>query len=487
MNTKTILAAAAMALGSLSAFAQSKVSITELDVSKAIQDYGKVTIGQSVTGETASVNGRTFSQVLGVHSNSVLKIRLDRDATRFSAKVGVADTHIDTRDKQLVTMTMTDGTKIYYTGGDEKQFRGVGNSKGRVAKGKVQFLIKGDGKTLYDSGIVSAGKDASAVDISLEGVNILELVVTDGGDGPSGDAALWIEPTIAYKSKKPSTINADALGDGPAMTDKVAKHLQAKIDALPVYESTPSHRTPFDWLVTPQKSKAGIYATPDRRSIVIANEMVSRTLQIFPNLATTDYVNRMTGESMLRAVGEEGRITIDGKEHLLGGLAGQPERAYIKEEWLSNLGTIPGSFLIEDFEIVPLSGVLTWKQTRWALNTESATGTEIVFTLRGERELNDVVVKLHLSVYDQQPIIKKRFEIINNSGVAINVDSFKLEYLAMAEPESPSGGDPDTFMLPNIHVESDFNCKGSFTERETDITEHWVTDKAYTSQRNYLM
>ena len=112
MNTKTILAAAAMALGSLSAFAQSKVSITELDVSKAIQDYGKVTIGQSVTGETASVNGSTFSQVLGVHSNSVLKIRLDRDATRFSAKVGVADTHIDTRDKQLVTMTMTDGTKM---------------------------------------------------------------------------------------------------------------------------------------------------------------------------------------------------------------------------------------------------------------------------------------------------------------------------------------------------------------------------------------
>lgn len=407
MNTKTILAAAAMALGSLSAFAQSKVSITELDVTKAIQDYGKVTIGKSVTGETASVNGSTFSQVLGVHSNSVLKIRLDRDATRFSAKVGVADTHIDTRDKQLVTMTMTDGTKIYYTGGDEKQFRGVGNSKGRVAKGKVQFLIKGDGKTLYDSGIVSAGKDASTVDISLEGVNILELVVTDGVDGPSGDAALWIEPTIAYKSKKPSAINADAFGDGPQMTAKVAKNLQAKIDALPVYDRLNSYCTPFDWLVTPQKSKAGIYATPDRRSIVIANNMVARKLQIFPNLATTDYINCMTGESMLRAVSEEGRITIDGEEHLIGGLAGQPERAYIKEEWLSQLTTIPGSFIVEDFEVVPLKSDITWKRTRWALCKQEATGTEVIFTLRGERSLHDVVVKLHMAVYDQQPIIKK--------------------------------------------------------------------------------
>ena len=76
-------------------------------------------------------------------------------------------------------------------------------------------------------------------------------------------------------------------------------------------------------------------------------------------------------------------------------------------------------------------------------------------------------------------------EVVNRSGRTVDVDRFRLEYLAFAEPESPSGGDPSTFLRPNIHVESDYNCKGSFTEKETDITEKWVTDTLYTSQRNY--
>ena len=386
------------ALVSLSANAQSKVNVTDLDVTKTYQEYGKVTIGKSVTGEAASVKGSAYTHVIGTHSNSVLKIRLDRDATRFSAKVGVADTHVDTRDKQLVTMTMTDGTKIYYTAGDEKQFRGVGNQKGVVTKGKVQFVIKGDGKTLYDSGLKRSGEDVSNIDIDLAGVNMLELVVNDGGDGASGDAALWIDPVITYGKKAPKAVDASALGEGPKMAAKVAAKLQNKIDALPVYDRLNSYRTPFDWLVTPQKSKAGIYATPDRQSIVIANNMVARKLQIFPNLATTDYINCMTGESMLRAVSEEGRITIDGEEHLIGGLAGQPERAYIKEEWLKQLTTIPGSFIVEDFEVVPLKSDITWKRTRWALHKQDATGTEVIFTLRGERQLHDVVVKLHFAI-----------------------------------------------------------------------------------------
>ena len=51
--------------------------------------------------------------------------------------------------------------------------------------------------------------------------------------------------------------------------------------------------------------------------------------------------------------------------------------------------------------------------------------------------------------------------------------------------DRPSDGDPSKFLLPNIHIESDYNCKGTFTERDTDITEKWVEDPEYTSQRNY--
>lgn len=113
------------------------------------------------------------------------------------------------------------------------------------------------------------------------------------------------------------------------------------------------------------------------------------------------------------------------------------------------------------------------------------TGQELVFTLRGDKELSSVTLKLHFAIYDHIPVIRKWFEVENGSSLPINVDHFKLEYLAFAEPESPSDGDPSKFLLPNIHIESDYNCKGTFTERDTDITEKWVEDPEYTSQRNY--
>lgn len=269
------------------------------------------------------------------------------------------------------------------------------------------------------------------------------------------------------------------------MTAKTITSLQKKIKQLPTWTALASDKTPFDWLITPNKSKADIYATADGKGIVIANGMVARTLRIFPNLATTDYLNRMTGESMLRAVSSEGMVTINGKEHAIGGLTGQPELAYIKDEWIDEMKAIDGVFLVEDFEVQPLSGQLAWKSTRWALNKKQATGTEVVFTLRGTGELSNVIVKLYMSAFDEIPVIKKRFEIINRSGKAINIDSFKLERLSMAEPESPGGGDPAKFLLPNIHVESDFICNGAFTERECEMTTKWATDTLYTSQRNY--
>ena len=469
------------------AAAQKQVSLTRLQTENIRQDYGKAIVGSSVTGEPASVKSVKYTNVIGTHANSVMKIDLKGDAITLTAKVGVSDTRINIKDKTLTAQTLTDGTKMYFRNGEKRQFVALASNNGRLEKGSVTFIIKGNGKELFNSGIMKAGDAAKPVELSLKGIDLLEMIVDDGGDGASGDAALWIDPVITYNKKQPECVAADMVGKGPEMTAKTLKALQNKIKALPVYTATTSQCTPFDWLVAPQQSKAEIYSTPDGKGIVIANPMVARTLRIMPNLATTNIVNRMTGESMLRAVSDEGRITLDGHEYFIGGLTGQPERAYIKEEWLDKLTTIPGSFLVEDFTIQPLSGTLDWKVTRWALNKQAETGKEVVFTLRGQNELQQVVIKLHIAVFDHLPIIKKRFELINNTGAPINVDSFKLEYLAMSEPESPSGGNPATFMLPNIHVESDFNCGGSFTEKETDITEHWVTDPLYTSQRNYAM
>lgn len=487
MNKKNLLLTTALFI-CLSGQAQHTIKLSELDLSHIWQEYGKVQDGKSVTGEQAAVNGKIYNEVIGTHAKSILKIDLHGDATRLRSQIGVADSKVDISDKSLAVLPLVNGTKLYFRKeGNDKQFLGLAGTSGKIDKGSVCFIVKGDGKELYNSGILHGNESPLSMDIDLKGIRILELSVEPTDDGASGDNALWITPTIEYKSAKPETIHAGYAGKGPEMTTGISRKLADKISKLPVLSVPASTKTDFDWLITPEKAKAGIYASADGKSIIVANPMVSRTFRIFPNLATTDIINRMTGESMLRAVSSEGSIQIDGKKHLIGGLAGQPERAYIEDKWIENMTTIPESFLVEDFEINPIKEDIKWARSRWALNKEAATGSEITFTLRGDKELKDVIVKLHVSVYDKIPVIRKRFEVINRSDLPINIDTFQLEYLAFAEPESPGGGDPSKFLLPNIHIESDYACAGSFTEKETDITEKWVTDPDYTSQRNYLL
>lgn len=118
----------------------------------------------------------------------------------------------------------------------------------------------------------------------------------------------------------------------PRQSAEAVARLQKKLAALPVMKGLISDRTGFDWLLTPEKSEAGIYRTPDGKGIVVANAMVSRTFRLFPNLATVDFTNRMLGESLLRAVSAEGCLWIDGKAWKLGGLSGQPERGYLRND-----------------------------------------------------------------------------------------------------------------------------------------------------------
>ena len=473
---------------SISIQAQHVLNLADMDLSKGVQEYGNITIGKSATGETVVVDGKTYHDVVGVHAKFVLKIDLQNDASRFKAIIGIPESNIDyTSEKDMIVHPLVDGSKIFYKsnkGG--KSFAGLAGANGKVEKGSVCFIIKGDGKELYNSGVVRSGDKPKEINLPLNGVRLLELSVTPTSDGPSGDNAVWIRPQIIYNSIPPSTVNIDIEGEGPKIAEATRELLLHIIKALP----TINHhfdKADFDWLINADKSKAGVYATADSKGIILCNNLVARTFRIIPNLATIDIQNLMTEESLLRAVSGEGSISIDGKRYDLGGLQGQPERGYLKPEWVERLTTIPNSFIVEDFEISPIEEDIKWARSRWALNKDKPTGKTLTFTMRGQGELKDILVKIHYSLYDKLPVIRKSFDVYNKSAIPVNIDAFCLENLAFAEPESPVGGDPSKFRLPNIHVESDYACGGGFTEMETDITEKWVTDPNYTSQRNYLL
>ena len=484
---KGVALASTFAFG-ISAYAQSSINLSQLDLSKINQGYGKAVSGKSVSGDPAIAAGKSYSDVIGTHAPSSFKINLHGKAKRLHARVAVGDRPASADGKNIERIALVNGTSMLFANdGNQRRFVAVTGNAGEIERGSVKIVVKGDGKELPAGGVVRGGESPMAIDLDLKGINTLELIAETTPDGPSGDNVLWIEPVIEYEGEAPVAVDAASQEKGPEMTLQAKKRLESKIRKLPVMTVPASTLTGYDWLLTPGKTSAAIYATPDRKSIVVANDMVSRTFRIFPNLATTDFVNRMTGESLLRAVSSEGSVTIDGKEWSIGGLEGQPERAYIKEAWIDSLVTVANSFMVEDFEIHPITEDIKWARSRWALNKKAPTGKEITFTLRGDKELTDARIRLSVAVYDGIPVIRKRFTLENGTGAPINVDSFKVEFLAMAEPESPGGGDPRTFLLPNIHVESDYACGGTFTEKETDITEKWVTDPRYTSQRNWLM
>lgn len=483
VKIKIPLLALAVILCATSTNAQTKkVLLSDMDLTKAYQAYGVPMKDKAVTGEDIKVAGSIFSKGVGVQSENRIKIVLMKSSTRFTCKVGVNDHGIEYNDSSLQQIPMSDGTMVFYRADDNKrQFIGVGSGEGKLDKGSVIFKILGDGKELFNSGIMNQGDAPKPVDISLNGIYTIELIVEDGGDGISGDHANWIDAEIEYLTILPSSVAPDYQGKVAEMDKKIEAHLKSKLSKLE-HIDLPLEKADFDWLIDPDKAQANVYSSSDNKEIILSNGIVARRFRIFPNLATVDIINQMNGESLMRAVSSEGTVTIDGKIWNLGGLTGQTERGYMLDKWLDKLAPMPNSFFVEDFEVGQIKESTNWENSRWALNREMPTGKRLTFTLRGSEELANIVIKLHFDLYDKLPSIRKHMEVINEDKIDINLDSFKLESLAFTEPESIGQNSE----LPNISIESNYAMHGS-RYKQANKCVNWVLDKAYTSQVDYRL
>jgi NPCBM/NEW2 domain-containing protein len=90
---------------------------------------------------------------LGAHAPSTVTMNLAGRCTAFEADVGVDDE--------------------------------VGDA------GSVQFQVWGDGKKLYDSGVVRGTQGPAGTYADVTGVSSMKLEVLDGGDGVDNDHADW--------------------------------------------------------------------------------------------------------------------------------------------------------------------------------------------------------------------------------------------------------------------------------------------------------
>lgn len=142
--------------------------IETLDLQYIDQGWGHPQPNKSLDGHTLTIAGQTFEHGLGTHAVSTFRIDLDGEAERFTAMVGVDD-------------------EVGHKGGT------------------IDFRVIGDGRTLWESGVMRAGAPAKTVDVPLRGVKKLVLNVGDAEDGTSWDHADWANAEISMASGRPKS------------------------------------------------------------------------------------------------------------------------------------------------------------------------------------------------------------------------------------------------------------------------------------------
>lgn len=146
---------------------EQQIELTRLDLRLLNQAWGKPKVNASVNGNPLSIGGEKFERGLGSHAGSRLYVDV-MGAKRFVAKVGVDDE--------------------------------------AKPNGSVVFRVYGDGRRLYDSGLVRRGEKVREIDLPLDGIDTLILTTSGGEDGIDNDHANWCDATFFYIAHAPRAI-----------------------------------------------------------------------------------------------------------------------------------------------------------------------------------------------------------------------------------------------------------------------------------------
>ncbi|HWX20965.1 MAG TPA: NPCBM/NEW2 domain-containing protein [Candidatus Binatia bacterium] len=165
LTQKAPLTAALASFTLAGAAAAATFGLETLDLQQVEQEWGQPHANQSVEGHPLLLGGQRFEHGLGTHATSTFRIALGGKAERFTAVVG-ADDEVEHR-------------------------------------GSITFRVVGDGKTLWESGVMRGGDPAKHVAVDLHGIKTLVLSVGDAGDGIDHDHGDWADAQIVMTEGKP--------------------------------------------------------------------------------------------------------------------------------------------------------------------------------------------------------------------------------------------------------------------------------------------
>jgi alpha-galactosidase len=211
-----ILISSTIDIGQLSA---QTVWLDQLDLSTATQGYGIPMKNRSIDNKILTIAGKTFERGFGSHSESSLTILLNGKATVFLAQVGIDDE----------------------VAGHEPA---------------AEFVVYGDNKKLWSSGVMRLGDAARPCSVKLAGVQKLELAVTDGGIGNYYGHVDWVDARFkttgvtTFKTYSPVASEPYILTPPPPA--------EPKITGAKVFGVRPG--SPFQYLVTATGDRTMIFS-----------------------------------------------------------------------------------------------------------------------------------------------------------------------------------------------------------------------------------
>src|SRR5262249_22746039 len=117
-----------------------------------------------------------------------------------------------------------------------------------------------------------------------------------------------------------------------------------------------------DWLLDPKPFTAKITQTHSGKEVELNNGLVRRVIQLQPNAATVSIDNLATGESLLRSVRSEARVTLNGQPFEIGGLVGHPIHNYLDAKWLSQSTSSSIAFQFVGLQIAKTEPRFAWQK-----------------------------------------------------------------------------------------------------------------------------
>jgi alpha-galactosidase len=205
MKTNIIKLTALTFLGTLLFAHAGSVRLDELDLTPMTAGWGQPQKNRSTTQTPLAISGERFDHGVGTHAASEVMIRLNGKAKLFTAKVGVDD-------------------------------------DAGSAAASVEFIILGDGRQLWRSGVCKLGDKPRDCRVELDGIKSLELMVNPAGDGINYDHADWVDATFEFDGVPPQISTCVAPDEEAVLLTPPAPH-EPRINGPKVYGVRPG--SPF--------------------------------------------------------------------------------------------------------------------------------------------------------------------------------------------------------------------------------------------------